>query len=97
MRLILALLLCAAPAGAQTFPIGIRLICRVNGAPTGQTIAIVAPGVYVDQTGARGGYVWDHRGFDFISGPYAGIQAEARPGVIRISPHERGPTLVCSP
>lgn len=97
MRLILALLVCSGPALSQTFPVGARLTCRENGAPTGQTLTILAPGVYADQTGARGGYVWDHRGFDFISGPYAGLRAEARPGVIRISPYERGPTLVCSP
>lgn len=97
MRLILPLLLCAAPVWAQTFPVGTRLTCRENGIATGQSILIVAPGVYTDQTGARGGYVWDHRGFDFISGPFAGLRAEARPGVIRLSPTERGPTLVCSP
>lgn len=97
MRLTLALLFCAAPAMAQTLAPGTVLICRENGQPTGLTLTIVAPGIYADQSGARGGYIWDHRGFDFISGPHAGVRAEARPGVIRLSPYESGPTLVCSP
>lgn len=97
MRLILALLALASPALALTFPTGTRLTCRLDGTPTGHHIEFLGPGVYADQRGSPGGYIWDHRGFDFISGPFAGIQAEARPGAIRLSPHEGGRTLVCSP
>jgi hypothetical protein len=98
MRLIPALLLCAAPAMAQTFPVGTRLTCRENGTPTGQTLTIVAPGVYADQTGARGGFVWDHRGFAFISGPHAGVPAQAAGDVLFLTPPGLGgQTLVCAP
>lgn len=98
LRLTFALLACAAPALAQgqNFAPGTRLICRLDSAATGLHLDFAGPGVYSDQTGSQGGYVWDHRGFDFISGPFAGVPAEAMPGVIRMTPSERGRTLVCS-
>lgn len=98
LRLTLSFLACAAPALAQSagFAPGTRLICRLDGVATGLWIDVTGPGTYADQTGSPGGYVWDTRGFAFISGPFAGVLAEARPGVIRLSPQAGGRTLVCS-
>lgn len=105
MRALVAVVsLLATPALAQggaplqTIAPGTLLTCRANGVASGMQVVITGIGVYADQTGSRGGFVWDHRGFAFISGPYAGVPAEAAGGVLFLTPPgSGGQTLVCAP
>lgn len=100
----LLVLLAASPALAQggaplqTIAPGTTLECRLDGAPTGRRLAILGIGVYADENGRRGGFVWDNRGFAFVSGPHAGTEASAAGQSIRLAPPElAGRELVCAP